>query len=131
MEDNADHVTESINQCKAAGCMMSEIISEGVGLLIGLDLSLEDETLRVYDDESPVQSIMKISILIDNANELAEFLPFAWKSLIAAITVNLFPLDTVTIIVSYVECPLLKPRRLRDFNEVFQRIVHEMENSTM
>ena len=131
MELNADHVREIINNYKAAGCMMNEIINKGYADLLSLDLSLEDEDLRVYDDESPVRSIMKISILVDHANELAQFLPLAWKRLIAAITVNLFPLDTVSIIVSYVECPLLQPYELGEFSRFFERIVHQMENSTI
>ena len=84
----------------------------------------------MYYDESPVQLIMKIYILVDNAIELREFLSLEWKRLVAASDVNLFALDTLSTIVNYVEYPLHIPRQPREFNEFSPIIVHLMQNST-
>ena len=128
MQDEHIQCSLLVNAYNDIGSRMDEIISDGIGELICLDLCLSDSELLNEDDDTPVQSIMKISILIDQANEFADFVRVIWGRLLIFFTVDLLPIDTVSLIASYVEPPLLEKGELPYFNELFQGIVAQMEN---
>ena len=69
---------EVVNKYKEVASMLNDILNECFDELLSLDLTLEDPDFGCIDDKTPTQTIMKVAILIDFANEVVDIFPSLW-----------------------------------------------------
>ena len=121
---------EIVNRYKEVASMLNDILNECFDELLSLDLTLEDPDFGCIDDKTPTQTIMKVAILIDFANEVVDIFPSLWGGQISVCTCDLFPDYIISPIVGFIEPPLLDFDLHHEVNDFFGDIVQQMEDAT-